>query len=100
MPMTPCNLYSIGKTVNEIQTKLSNDMCALYQWCRINSLSINFVKTACMLVSGSHRWSHLNSCAPNVNVHGVEIPVCKSQKVLDIIMNEVLDWTEQNQRRC
>ena len=30
-----------------------------------------------------------------VNVHDAEIPVCKSQKVLGIIINEVLDRTGQ-----
>ena len=47
------NLYSVVKTVDEIQTQLSNDMCTLFQWCKTNSLSINFTKTACMLVSTS-----------------------------------------------
>ena len=47
------NVYSVGKTVNEIQTQLSNDMCTLYQWCKTNS--INFTKTASMLVSTSQK---------------------------------------------
>ena len=53
----------------------------------------NFGKTVCMLVSTSHKRSHLSSCDLNMNVHDVEVPVCKTQKVLDIPMNRVLDYT-------
>ena len=66
-------------------------MCALYQWSRINSFNSNFVKNS---LPTSQKRSYLNNCDLNANVHDVEIPVCMSYKVLDIIMNEVLDWTE------
>ena len=56
------NLYSIGKTVNEIQTKLANGVRALNPWCRINNLGVGFVKPPCMLVSTSQNRSHLNRC--------------------------------------
>ena len=46
-------------------------------------------------MSTSQKRSHLNSCDLNVNAYDAEIPVCKSQKILGIIMNEVLDWTER-----
>ena len=87
------NLYTVGKTANEILTQLSHDMCTLYWFCKTNSLSINFIKTACMLVSTSQKWSHVHSCGLDVNVFDVQIPVCKSHQFLGIVLNETLDWT-------
>ena len=46
-------------------------------------------------MSPSEKRSHLNSCDLNVNVHDVEIQVCKSQTVFGIIMSEVLGCAEQ-----
>ena len=89
------NLYTVGKTVNKIQTQLSNDMCTLYWFCKTNGLSINFIKTACMLVSTSQKRSHVHSCGLDVNVFDVQIPVCKSHKFFGVVMNETLDWTAQ-----
>ena len=72
-------------------------MCTLYQWCKTKliSLSINFTKQpAC--------WYQLVKNDPmfivvglDVNVFDVQIPVCKSHKVLGIVINETLDWTAQ-----
>ena len=92
------NLYSVGKTVDEIQTQLSNDMCTLYQWCKTNRLGINFTKTACTLISTSQKRSHVHSCGLDVNVLDVQISVCKSHKVLGINcykQNTRLDCTDQ-----
>ena len=52
-------------------------------------------KTACMLVSTSQKQSHVHSYGLDVNVFDVQIPVCKSHKVLGIVINETLDWTAQ-----
>ena len=71
-------------------------ICVLLYWfCKANSLSINFIKTACMLVSTSQKRSHVHSCGLDVNVFDVQIPVCKSRKFLGIVINETLDWTAQ-----
>ena len=46
-------------------------------------------------MSASQKRSHFDICDLYLNIHDAEIPVCKSQKVLGIIINEVLGWTEQ-----
>ena len=49
-----------------------------------------------MLVSTSQKRSPVNSCGLDVkNAFDVQIPVCKSHKVLGIVINETLDRTAQ-----
>ncbi len=88
------NIYAIGKTVAEIQANLTEDMSVLSQWCVDNSLNINFVKTMCMLISTSQKRTHLDDTTLHVNVNNVEIPMCTSQKLLGVYVNEVFDWSD------
>ncbi len=95
------NIYAIGKSVLEINSKLEGDMNVLWDWCSENALNINTDKTKCMLVSTSQRRSQAKELSVlQVNVNNIEIPICRSHRVLGVHLSDVFDWEEQMKAVC
>jgi len=48
-------LHTSGHTIQSVQSDLQSCLDRINYWCKINNMSINPVKTKCMLISSKHR---------------------------------------------
>jgi hypothetical protein len=92
-------MYAIGNSLLEINSKLTEDMNALWDWCTDNDLCINLDKTKCMLVSTSQKRCLIKESLL-VKINSIEIPVCRSHRVLGVHVNDVFNWEEQVKALC
>jgi hypothetical protein len=89
------NIYAEGKSVCELESNLSEDITVLFDWCTDNELKINVQKTNAMVISTSQKRSHMTDAKMHVTVNNMEIPTCRSQRLLGVNINDVFDWSDQ-----
>jgi hypothetical protein len=84
-------IYSIAKTIEELNVKLTHDMSSVYTWCTNNNMVINNSKTKAMVMTTYQRAATLNSNL-HVQFNGVKLTNTESEKLLGDIVNNNLSW--------
>ena len=87
------NLSCAGKTPAEIEHKLNADLSHVNDWLKANKLTLNTSKTKFMLIASKGKLSQFrtNFC---IHINGSTIKQVKQKKILGIIIDNELRWTE------
>ena len=48
-------MYESGYQLSEVQNKLQNNINYIVDWCKINNMSLNPIKTTCMIIGSSNK---------------------------------------------
>ena len=88
-----CTPTSADKCVND----LNNDLNKIYKWATANSLTINPVKSKCIVIGKN---SNLPIVNPLIVLNNQRIEIVKSAKNLGIILNQNLTWTNHVNSIC
>ena len=72
--------------------KLNNDLHKISKWCEENKMVINAEKTKIMLITTRHKWQHLSTTDPNVQINGENIPVVTSERLFGVQIDHFLAW--------
>ena len=99
---------------SDISSKLVPEFLKICEWLRSNKLSLNAVKTKCMIIGSHQRVGELESAGtiPAVRAQGKVIKQVNQTKSLGFVIDEFLTWDrhieyqtklrndEKNQRKC
>ncbi len=89
-------LYTSGESTQEIQNKLQFDLNILQDWCNLNGMKVNVLKTKCMLFGKSKKVNTtLNLCVSTSNIENV-----KNFKYLGLELNESLNFENHYMQVC
>jgi hypothetical protein len=84
------NIFVSGKSLEEIETKINNDLKALSIWFQLNKLSLNIHKTKFMIIKS--RKKKIPPSALNINIDKQKIQQVLHTKFLGVIIDEHLTW--------
>ena len=85
--------YVIGSDINDINDKLTADMCAISKWCEVNKMVMNTNKTKTMLLGSQQRLSKFKESATlSVEVNGCLLENAESEKLLGVYIDPTLSW--------
>ena len=85
--------YVMGKNINEINDKLTVDMCSISNWCKANKMVMNTNKTKTMLIGSQQRLPTLNDVEKlSVEVNGCVLANVELEKLLGVYIDPRLSW--------
>ena len=84
--------HSSGKTINELNEKLTTAMEDIQQWCLANGMVINEKKTKSMVVSTYQKAAKIGSIDLFVKHNGSVLKNVRCEKVLGLIIDNHLSW--------
>ena len=82
--------HSSGKTINELNDKLSTAMEDIQQWCSSNGMVINGTKTKSMVVSTYQRAVRIGSTELSVKHNGSVLKNVRCERVLGLVIDNHL----------
>jgi len=85
-------IFFAGKSVSEIESRLSSDLDRLISWNGSNLLTVNVSKTKIMLIGTHQRLNAVNSFS--VTTDNTSLERVDTFKYLGVIMYETLSWKE------
>jgi len=83
-------LHTSGRDIQSVQSDLQSCLDRINYWCKINNMSINPVKTKCMLISSKHRLKRQSTLSLEIDSHYIDN--VSSQKVMGIHVENCLQW--------
>ncbi len=86
--------HSSGKTINELNDKLSTAMEDIQQWCSSNGMVINRTKTKSMVVSTYQRAVRIGSTKLFVKHNGSVLKNVRCERVLGLVIDNHLSWKD------
>ena len=88
------NISIAASSSSELESVLNGELINLYEWLRVNRLSLNIAKTELMLIGSRQRLANTVTHSFNVHIEGQEINrVCKT-KSLGIYIDQYLSWSK------
>ncbi len=86
------NSFISRDTPEQLKTSMKIVLTDLFEWCRLNKLTVNIGKTCYTIFKTRHQKipEHLNNIQINNNI----IPKVSSAKYLGVILDENLNWEE------
>ena len=84
--------HSSGKTINELNDKLTTAMEDIQQWCLAHGMVINEKKTKSMVVSTYQTAAKIDSTDLFVKHNGSVLKNVRCEKVLGLIIDNHLSW--------
>jgi len=84
------------KDIKTLQFNVQNELDNVDSWMRSNRLSINYNKTAYMIVTATPS----QNCNFEISMNGVRIQQTDSIKYLGVIIDNKLSWTPQISSLC
>ena len=104
-PELNIDLYADDSTMYEsdfqlyaVQRKLQKNLNHIINWCRINNMSLNPLKTTCMVIGSPYKLKNTDSLQLTINdqlLHNVT-----TQKILGIYVDNTLNWHVQVDYVC
>ena len=85
-------IHATGKTVEELETKLNNDLLNVHKWCQENRMAVNAEKTKVMLVTTYQKKTRLETNELRVSLSGIELENVVSEKLLGVVIDNQLSW--------
>ena len=87
-----------GSTTEEVETKLNSQLEPVKDWCDNNHMVINADKTKTMLLTTSQKRSRLENPQLDVKLGDSSLKMVKCEKLLGVLVDEDLTWTQQIQK--
>ncbi|KAJ8034837.1 hypothetical protein HOLleu_21844 [Holothuria leucospilota] len=85
--------YVMGRNINDINEKLTADMCAISKWCEVNKMVMNTHKTKTMLLGSHQRLSKfIENETLSVEVNGCLLENVECEKLLGVYIDPTLSW--------
>jgi len=76
------NISIAARSLSELESALKGELINLYEWLRVNRLSLNIAKTELMLIGSSQRLANTVTHSFNVQIEGQEInSVCDTKSL-------------------
>ena len=93
------NISCRGESLADIENKINVDLDNVHKWLIANNLTLNKEKTEHMLIGSRQR---LNQCTgnPHIVIGNHSIQHVPDKKILGVIIDEQLRWTEHNDAQC
>ncbi|CAB4029432.1 Hypothetical predicted protein, partial [Paramuricea clavata] len=88
------NITTKGSNVEDIQTRLNDDLEQIHQWLLANKLTLNKDKTEYMIIGSRQRLSKIET-DPVIELGETKIKRVKYSKTLGIIIDDQLLWKKQ-----
>ena len=88
------NITTKGSNVEDIQTRLNDDLEQIHQWLLANKLILNKDKTEYMIIGSRQRLSKIET-DPVIELGETKIKRVKYSKTLGIIIDDQLLWKKQ-----
>ena len=87
------SLTAYGKSIEEIELGLNEDLEKIRSWLQANKLSLNVAKTEYMLIGSRQRLAKL-SLEPNICIGSDPIKRVRDTKILGVYIDESLTWSK------
>ena len=91
-------LHKSGTNINDIQTRLQNDLNRINSWCKYNNMALHPGKSKCMLIGPPSKLSQL--CELQLTINGQKLGNVKHKKVFGLHIDNHLNWKEQVNTIC
>ncbi|CAB4031178.1 Hypothetical predicted protein, partial [Paramuricea clavata] len=88
------NITTKGSNVEDIQTRLNDDLEQIHQWLLANKLTLNKDKTEYMIIGSRQRLSKIETDSV-IELGETKIKRVKYSKTLGIIIDDQLLWKKQ-----
>ena len=85
------NVFYSGKSLDEIEHSLNNDLTILSDWLSVNKLSLNLNKTHTMLFTLNNRFK---AYKPQIKINNVVINSTTSTTFLGVIIDQSFSWSK------
>ena len=85
------NLTTKGKTIEEVEANLNNNLEKVHQWLLSNKLTLNKDKTEYMIIGSRKRLNNFND-DPSIGLDNKNIKRVKQCKTLGIVINIVTSY--------
>ena len=94
------NKNASGKSVNEVQTKLTSDLSQIIKWCEVNKMFINVNKSKSMLICSSQKRTSLPVTNLKLVVNGISVECVVSVKILGLTIDQTLSLHTHVDKVC
>ena len=94
------SLYVVGKSLNELNTIINTELEHVSNWCNLNKLVVNNMKTNCMLICTPKKRSRLLNDKLDVYIKNTPLENVDSQKVLGILIDHSLKFEAHVDNVC
>jgi len=91
-------LHKSGTNINDIQTRLQNDLNRIHSWCKYNNMALHPGKSKCMLIGPPSTLSQLGEL--HLTINGQKLVNVQHKKVLGLPIDNHLNWKEQVNTIC
>ena len=85
LSFSACSIY-------ELQRQMEKDLKRLTIWLAANKLTLNILKTECMLVGSTQRIHSLDYSRLDLSVNGIKLRQVNDTKCLGVTIDEFLTW--------
>ena len=87
-------LHASGKTVTELETKVSEDLESVSKWCNSNRMALNIKKTKSMLITTKQKMCHLEKKNLDICINGDNLQSTECDKLLGVNVDMHLTWKQ------
>ena len=87
------SLTTYGKSIEEIELGLNEDLEKIRLWLQANKLSLNVAKTEYMLIGSRQRLAKL-PLEPNICIGSEPIKRVRDTKIVEVCIDESLTWSK------
>ena len=92
-------LYSLAKNLNELELTMNVELQKVSEWLKANMLTLNYSKTAHILISSSKQNSQLLDTF-NINIDGNNINRVNKINYLGVFIDDKLNWQPHIEYLC
>ena len=93
-------IHTSHSNIHEISHSLQQSVDTLTDWCKLNHMSLNPLKTKLMLLTTRQKRQNLTSSLPPIFVDNIQIEEVNNHRVLGIVIDHNLSWSNQVDSLC
>ncbi|KAL4238884.1 hypothetical protein ACF0H5_003591 [Mactra antiquata] len=86
-------ITAVGKSYNEVQNQLQNNIDKIFLWCQNNSMALNPKKTKSMIISASNKKCSNKNLSLHLGQDTIEFSNC--ERLLGVQVDNNLTWKNQ-----
>ena len=75
--------------------ELNNDVVSAVNWCKMNKMTVNILRTKAMFLSSAPKQSQLQANAPNIRIGDDQIQLTSNEKLFVVIIDTSRNWAAQ-----
>ena len=93
-------IHTHHSNVHDISQSLQQSINTLKEWCKLNHMSLNPLKTKLMLLTTRQKRQSLSSDLPPIFIDNIQIEEVDSHRVLGITIDHNLSWSNHVDSLC